>query len=207
MKVVNRLVLAVSFMFASIAHANVILSMSPTTQVAQPGSTVSVTVMIDGLGSNGPLSLGSFNLLVEFDSSVLTFTGYNLFDDLGVVDPSDPLADAVDFSFGQAGSNLVHIAETSYLNYDDLNAIQPASFALTELFFTVNSSASKQTTDLSIVYWELVNNAGVPDEIELNELYNASIDVPAPATATLMGLGLLTMFVRKKRYSVAFKQS
>lgn len=206
MKIVTRLVIAISFMFTSIANADVILSITPSTQEANPGSSVSVTVMIDGLGDGIIQSLSAFDLLVEFDPSVLSFTGYNLFEDLGVVDPSDPLADAEDWSFGAGffGPNLVHIAELSYLENAFLDAVQPASFALAELFFTVNPLAGMQTTNLSIYGGTFVNTAGVSNVIPASS-NNASIDVPAPTTLVLMGLGLLTMFGRQKRYSSSFK--
>lgn len=206
MKIVTRLVFAVSFMFASIANADVILSINPSTQTASPGSSVSVTVMIDGLGDGIVQSLSSFDLLVEFDPSVLSFAGYGLFEDLGVVGPLGTFADAEDYSlgFGLFGPNLVHIAELSYLDNAFLDAFQPASFALAELFFTVNPLAGMQTTNLSIAGGTFVNTAGVSNSIPASAS-NASIDVPAPATLALMGLGLLIMFSQQKRYSSDFK--
>jgi hypothetical protein len=201
MKVVNRLVLAVSFMFASVANS-AILSLTPNTQTALPGSSVSVTVMIDGLGDGVALSLSSYDIWIGFDTSVLSFTGYSLFDELGGV------ADADDFSWGDAlDPNYVNIAEVSYLDFFDLNDYQPGGFALAELFFTVNPLAGRLTTELSIVDWYLEDAAGTPNEIGVTGLNNASIDVPAPAALTLMGLSLLTMFVRQKSESSAIKKS
>ncbi|GAC17126.1 PEP-CTERM sorting domain-containing protein [Paraglaciecola arctica] len=201
MKVVSRIVLAVSFMFVSIANAEIILSFDPSTQVAQPGSTVSVTVMIEGLGNGIDATLGAYDLWIGFDTSVLSFTGYSLFDNLGGV------ADSLDLSWGDTfDPNLVNIAETSYLSDAELAPFQPASFALAELFFTINPFASAQTTDLFFDSGAVFNSAQLPTAFTLSGI-NASIDVPAPATLALMGLGLLTLFVRQKRYSSSFKKS
>ena len=64
MKLVTRIVFAVSFMFASVANANVILSLDPVDQEANIGEMVAVNVMISGLGDGVPLSLALDPLVV-----------------------------------------------------------------------------------------------------------------------------------------------
>lgn len=200
MKVVNRLVLAVSFMFASIAHANVILSLDPATQTTNTGDLVTVSVMIDGLGDGVPLSLSAFDLDIEFDSSALSFVGYGLFDELGGV------IDGIDLSWGEYIPGVINIAELSLLSNFDLWNFQPGSFTLAELFFTVDTAV---TSAIAFVYADLVDVNG--DTINIIGANNASITgtnpVPTPAALTLMSLALLTMFVRKKYYPLSVKKS
>lgn len=200
MKVVNRLVLAVSFMFASIAHANVILSLDPATQTTNTGDLVTVSVMIDGLGDGVPLSLSAFDLDIEFDSSALSFVGYGLFDELGGV------IDGIDLSWGEYIPGVINIAELSLLSNFDLWNFQPGSFTLAELFFTVDTAV---TSAIAFVYADLVDVNG--DTINIIGANNASITgtnpVPTPAALTLMSLALLTMFVRKKYYPLGVKKS
>ena len=199
-KVVTNFVFAVCFIFTSIANANVILSLDPATQTTDTGDIVSVTVMIDGLGDYVPLSLASFNLDVVFDTSALSFTGYSLFDELGVVDFFDPLADAEDWSWGEYAPGVVNLAEISYLSNFDLWDLQPASFALAELFFSVDAPV---TSEIAFNYAELVDVNG--DAINVIEVNNASITgitpVPEPGTTLLMGLALMTLCIRKKYHS------
>jgi hypothetical protein len=200
MKVVNRLVLAVSFMFASIAHANVILSLDPATQTTNTGDLVTVSVSIDGLGDGVPLSLSAFDIDIEFDSSALSFVGYGLFDELGGV------IDGFDLSGGEYSPGVINIAELSFLSNFDLWDFQPGSFTLAELFFTVDTAV---TSALTFVYADLVDVNG--DTINIVGANTASITgtnpVPTPAALTLMSLALLTMFVRKKYYPLGVKKS
>ncbi|MEP1447219.1 MAG: hypothetical protein ABJK37_14035 [Paraglaciecola sp.] len=203
MKAVNRLVLAVSFMFASMANANVILSLDPTTQTSPGGELISVTLRIDGLGNEVPLSLSAFDIDLKYDMSALAFAGYNLFDDLGVVGPIGTLADAEDWSWGEFAPGFINIAEVSYLDTFDLWDFQPGGFALAELFFT---SIKPATSAISIVYADLTDAGGSPDPINVIGVNNASIEVPAPAALTLMGLALLTMFGRQKINATGFNK-
>jgi hypothetical protein len=200
MKVVNRLVLAVSFMFASMANANVILSLDPATQTTNIGDLVTVSVMIDGLGDGVPLSLSAYDLDIAFDSSALSFVGYGLFDDLGGV------IDALDLSWGEWTPGVINIAELSFLSNFDLWDFQPGSFTLAELFFTVDTAV---TSAIAFAYADLQDVNG--DTINIIGVNTASITgtnpVPAPAALTLMSLALLTIFIRKKYYPLGVKKS
>jgi len=204
-KVVTRFVFVFTFMFASMANANLILSLDPATQVSNPGDVVSVTVMIDGLGDFTPLSLSAFYFDIVYDTSALTFVSYNLFDNLGDI----IFFDAEDWSGGEYDSNgvynpgFVNIYEFSWLT--DFN-FQPGSFALAELFFTIDALAINQTTFLSFRDVELVDGTFAANPIFVEEK-NASIAVPTPATSALMVLALLTLFVRQKYYSSNTKRS
>ena len=205
MKVLLKIVFAVSFMFATNANANAVLTLDPANQDSTIGSVVSVNVMIDGLGNLSPLTLAAFDLNIGFDTSALSFVGYNMFDGLGVAstDPFDFSAEAYDSSTGEVAPGVVHIGELSWLDYFDLNAFQPGSFALAELFFRVNSEV---TSTLSITAWDLVNAGGNAGEINVIGINDATVTgVPAPAALTLMGLGILAMLARQKRYAPSIK--
>jgi len=192
-KIFSRFVLAISLMFASIANANVILSLDPVTQPSTPGDIISVTIMIDGLGDFEASSLGGFNLDILFDASILSFTSYSLFDSLGDVD----LLEADDFSWGLTEPGKVNVSEVSYLFDFELWDMQPGSFALAELFFSVNQSGINQTTSVSFGDMELTDAVG--QEINVDRVNDAAVSIPTPATLMLMGLGLLIMLVGLKR--------
>ncbi|REL28082.1 hypothetical protein DXX93_16945 [Thalassotalea euphylliae] len=189
-KVVTPLVLILNFMFASMAQANVILSLDTAPQDAALGDTVSVNLSIDGLGDGVPLSLSSFDINIAFDTSALSFAGYNLFDGLGDLS----LFEAEDFSLGDLGGGIANISELSFLTNVDLWAFQPASFTLAELLFTVDAVPS--SSDISVNGAVLFDTNG--DLINVVGVNNTSITaVPAPAISILMGLGLFVLFTRK----------
>ncbi|MFD2167160.1 cohesin domain-containing protein [Thalassotalea euphylliae] len=190
-KVVFPLLLMFSLLFANVSKANVILTLDTPAQDAALGDLVAVSLMIDGLGDGVPLSLSSFDVNIAFDSSSLSFAGYNLFGGLGNLD----FFEAFDTSFGDLGGGLVNISEISFLSNVDLWSFQPGSFALAELFFTVDAvpSASNVSIDGAVLFdvnGDLINITGVN---------NTSITaVPNPAMSMLMGLGLLVLLTRKK---------
>jgi hypothetical protein len=201
MKLVTRIVFAVSFMFASVANANVILSLDPVDQEANIGEMVAVNVMISGLGDGVPLSLATFDIDVAFDTSALSFAGYNLGSELG----ADFFA-SDDFSLGTdgfGGPSAVNIAEFSYLSNEDLWDFQPGSFALAELFFTVIAEAG--TSALAFSFADLTDVNG--DTVNIIGVNDASVTVSTPATLSLMGLALLGMFTRQKRILSVIKKS
>lgn len=193
MKVVNRLVIAVSFMFASIANANVILSLDPVNQDAVIGEQVSVNVMISGLGDFQALSLATFDIDIAFDTSALSFAGYSLGSELGA-----DLFASVDTSWGEWAPGIVNVSELSLLTNTELWDFQPGAFALAELVFDV--IAAPATSSLGFIFADLTDTNG--DTINIVGVGDASVTgVPAPATLALMGLGMLALFARQKRFS------
>lgn len=197
MKVVNRLVLAFSFMFASLAHANPItLSLNPATQVSNIGTLVSVSVMIDGLGDGAQSSLAGFVLDVGFDSNVLSFLGYGLTDELGEVGPIFSGSEAEDWSYGYNGLDTVNLALFSNLLDIEIDPVQSSSFSLATLFFMVDVTSG--FSDLSLTVYELLATGGQAPNLNLVEVNGATVRVPAPATLLLMGLGLVAMSLRRK---------
>lgn len=200
MNVLTRLVIAVSLMFASIVNANVILSVDPATQVfSSKDDVVSVTVMIDDLGDFLPLSLSSFDFDLVYDTDVLSFTGYNLFDSLG-----DIVAfEASDFSLGEYAPGFVNISELSFLTNFELWDFQPGSFALAELLFDIDASAGGKTTALSLESTVLGDVNG--DSINIVGINNASVSVPSPTPLTLIGMALLAMVITKKHHLITLK--
>ena len=203
MNISTRLVFVIGFTFASIVNvnANVILSLDPPAQTSYSSDIVSVSIIIADLGHLVPLSLSAFDLNIEFDPSVLSYTGYSLFDQLGDVG----FFDAEDFSLGEDSPGFVNISEVSYLPNSDLWNLQPSSFVLAELFFSVNALVSTQTTNLSFESIDLVDVNG--DTINISAVNNASITatVSSPASLLLMSMALIVMFVRQKNFLLGIK--
>ncbi|CAG0972652.1 hypothetical protein GEOBC_01363 [Geobacteraceae bacterium] len=108
------------------------LDFVPSQQTVDVGQSLSVDLLISGLGS----SVGSFDLDVSFDPAVLFPTGVAFGPFLG--DPA--LGEALtDFIFL---GGVVDLAEVSLLTSSELDALQPDSFTLATLFFDAVSVGS-----------------------------------------------------------------
>lgn len=113
------------------AWADAVLSISPSSAAVLSGSPLNVDVVISGLGL--PPEVGSFDLGVSYDPTLLTPTGVTFGNFLG--DPS--VFQALTMSNLSFAPNIVEAAEVSLLSTAALDALQPASFTL----FTIDFSA------------------------------------------------------------------
>ena len=200
MKLLKSLVLATSLLFSQISSASLMLWLDPDVQPGVTGDDITLTLMAGGLDDGMPLSLGAFDLDILFDSSVLSFTGYTLFDELGFID----FFEAGDFSLGEYGPGVVGISEVSFLLPSDLDAMQSGSFALAELMFHIDLLEAPDFTIVSMTpgLFGFSDGDGVAfDEVELRSaLIGTPPDatVPEPSTLALLSLaGLLAVFRRK----------
>jgi hypothetical protein len=175
------------------------LSLQPATQTASPGDSVSLDLVIDGLGDYAPDSVGTFYLDIHFDPTALSFEGYTLGPYLG-----DLLSgEASDVSYGLLG-DYVQIFEESNLSGVELDVLQPGSFTLASLDFSVDVLALGDSTTVSIgTIWGL-SDGNHDQQLEVDGTNVAVIGNPAasvaePGTLLLINLGLLGLLAVRKR--------
>lgn len=199
MKLLKSLVLVASLAFASVSNASLMFWLDPDVQPGTTGDDITLTLMAGGLDDSAALSLGAFDLDILFDSSVLSFMGYTMFDDLGITS----LFEAGDFSLGEYAPGIVGLSEVSFLSELELNSTQPGEFALAELMFHVDLL---DVPDFTIVSMR-PGLFGFADAAGLSftdvEMASALIgtrqisNVPEPSTFALLVLAML--FVSYKR--------
>lgn len=152
------------------------------------GETVSVDVEISGLEI---VDLAGFDLDVNFEASVLNFTGYILYGELGTVP-----GDAEDLSLGDDGSGTINLAEMSWLG--DLSG-QSDSFTLATLTFEgleVGSSSLAFTyADLSDDWGDVITADTLGGRVDINA-------VPLPGAVWLFGSGLVGFVGLKRKRTV-----
>ena len=169
------------------------LSLEPSTQYIALGGTADFDLNISELGDRIPDSLGAFSLNIVYDDSILSFDSVSFGSFLGDTDPFNFETDIwVDDSV--AGS--LYLEEGSWLFDYELDALQPDSFTLATISFSIarlsTSSVAIENVVLSDAYgFELSNPV----------INNASVaPVPEPATVLLLTTGLVSLgFCRKKR--------
>lgn len=153
------------------------ISFEPDSSSIGISDNIDIDIVISDLDG---LYVGAFDIDVAFNAAILSFDGYALTDNLGVIS----LFEADDWSFGDLGGGLVNLAEISYL--PDLS-FQSDRFTLATLSFT---SLSVGASDLTISYADISDDWGGRIFAELS---SGSIDVapvPEPATMLLFGTGI-----------------
>jgi hypothetical protein len=189
------LLLALFVLRAPLAYS-ALIEFQPDSFLAGPGDSISLDLVVSGLGNAGPDSLGAFDISVGFDPTKLSFTGYSLGNLLGNVG----LAEAIDASAGDVGG-AVNVAEVSLLSVPALDALQPDSFVVATLKFDVVDLAPSVVTQLSVLSGAVLGDAfGSP--LSVTGLGSASVQgVPLPGTLFLFSATLFGWVAARRRCS------
>lgn len=175
----------------------VTLGFSPFHQTTNVGNTVSVDLVVSDLEDDTSPSLGEFDLVVEFDSRVLSFEDVDFGD---VLNPTVTLFTFRGDTF--ISPEAVNLFEISGLTSAELIANQPSNFTLATFTF---DAIGVGTSDLLLSNVLLGDPAGVelPTTIEsgsIEVLGNAPTTVPesSPLTALFFfGMGSFCCFSRR----------
>ncbi|MGH9886543.1 MAG: cohesin domain-containing protein [bacterium] len=178
---------ALLLLVAPAAHA-VTLVVTPSSQDAGVGTSVSVDVLVSGLVAGAPPSLGGFDLDIAFDPSILVLIGASL---------NAPLGGNAQFDFevqGTASGAVVNLFALSSLSDPELEALQGDEFTIATLIFNTLAPGTSPLTLGNIV---LTNGAG--GSLPLQVAFNGEIVVPEPGTAIAVGLGLAALALVRRR--------
>lgn len=168
------------------AASAVTLEVVPSTTMASVGDPITVDVVISGLGNLSAPSLGTFDLDLQFDTAVFSFTGAVYGPELG-----DPMA-AEAITTTTPGLGVVNLLELSLFAPATLNANQPDTFTLfTASFDAVGAGAGV----LTVASNALGDENGSP--LVLDAVIPTTIDVGGPVVEpeipTLSPWGLLLL--------------
>lgn len=170
----NRLIQIILLcVFASGLRGAVIVTFTPSPQAVTAMSMISVNAAISGLGAGSPPSVGSFDIFLGYDASLLTPTGVVFGNLLGIPDV-EALTDVRFFT------GIVEFTEVSLLANANLDALQPSGFTLATVNFNAlrNGSAAFQYL------------GGPVDDANGNLIFGTKT-IPEPATFMISALGLV----------------
>lgn len=168
--------LAVVSMGLALSAQAVVLKITPTTQLLEVGDPLSVRIDITGLG-NG-VALSAFDVQLNFDDTLISFTSA-VFGDPNLGDQLDLSNLGINAPLVFVGPGAVTLIETSFDPTALLLSSQAADFSLTVLSFKTLAPGS---TSLSIQINSLADAAGeaLAASAVNGTLTLASVDTPPP---------------------------
>jgi len=180
--------------FFSISALAITIGFEPVSQEVGVGDPASVNLVISGLGDYSEPSLGTFDLDIHFDPTILAFDSATFGDPV--------LGDQLDIwglGLNPMGASItspgvLDIWEVSLDTADDLNNFQAGSFTLATLTF---STLTVGTSPLEIIINSLGDAYGNPLSADVQS-GNIS-PVPEPATFILIGFGLGGIGILRRR--------
>jgi len=161
----------------------IVVSVNPSAQTVSLGSSVSVDINIDGLGDGAAPSLGTYDIDLGFDATLLSFANIQFGTQLDVLG----LGSIQSFS---PSAGAVNLFELSLDLASDLDALQAKAFTLATLTF--DTLAVGQSL-LSINLNALGDAVGDPLEAVTADGSIGIATIPEPSSALLMMIGFAAL--------------
>lgn len=164
------------------------LEFVPGNQTVNVGDPAVVDVLISGLGDGAASSVGTFDLNVSYDASILTAAGVTFGGFLG-----DGLLTSIQ-TVDLGGAGVADLAEVSLLFAFELDALQPASFTLATLTFDTLAAGTSP-----LVFSQALIGDGLGLPLQVNAGGGSVAAVPEPAFLLLLASGLAVLLAWRWR--------
>jgi len=195
LKKMIRPVLAAALLLAPTAPAHAILiELVPTNQTVAPGTAVSVDLNISALTAGGAPSLGTWDVDIDFDPAILSFTGATFGTGLDIFGLG-----SINGVFDLGGT--IDIFEISLDFASDLDLFQSDAFTLATLSFDAIGLGTSALNLANVLLGDALGDALIPTQIA-----GASVTVrqpvvalPEPGAVTLFGIGLVLLLGFRRR--------
>jgi hypothetical protein len=195
MKMTHIVIAALSLVSASAQADTISIGVNPLAQTVQPGGSFSVAIGIAGLGDGIAPSIGTFDLDLTYDASLLTYSGVT-FGDPVLGDQLDLFGLGSLTDVGGASPGVLNLFELSFDLATDLDDLQADAFTLATVIF---DALSPGTSTLGLSLNELGDANGVSLDAHLSGASVSVVPLPASLIAFASGLGLLISLGRLKR--------
>ena len=190
-KLLTTLILGITLFNSELL--GVMIEITPSNQQVLVGSSFEVELFISDLGDFVAPSVGTYDLDIDFDPTVVSFDS--------VVFGDPVLGNQLDlFGFGSiqdenSGGGVINVFELSLDLPIDLDLLQAESFALATLTFNAVSAGTSQLSLTTNAVGDALGNPLV------TTVGSASVQavVPEPSTVILLGMGVIAVVARHRR--------
>jgi len=190
------------FFLLNVSAQAITLGFDPVSQNVYLGDSVSVDLVISELGDGMADSLSTFDLIIDFDETILSFSSVTFGDPI-LGDQLD-LLDEDSFYSDTAGVDTVNIYELSFDSPSDLNSSQASSFTLATLTFDANEIGTSPLgySAPSIPFIVLGDATGA--ELSSKTTFSTGsitviAPIPEPASIILFSTGMLLLTGLRRR--------
>lgn len=135
----NKILFFAGALFCASTTFAATIFVTPGTQTVNVGSSVNIDVNLSGLGNGVTPSVGTYDLDVNFDSALLSFSSVTWGTGLDVLALGS-------IQFATPGTGTVNLFELSLDSVSDLNSLQLPTFRLFTLSFTTLAAGTSPVT-------------------------------------------------------------
>jgi MYXO-CTERM domain-containing protein len=179
---------ALAAMLWPLPAGSIVLLFDPVDQIVPLGTQALVTVEISGTVADAPPSIGSYDLDVAYDGSILAGAGITFETFLGA-----PLSlTAADFSV----PGLFNLAETSFLSPGELDDLQPDTFALAVLAFDTLSVGTSP-----LAFSRILVGDAFADALDVSGTTGSITVISEPMPLVLAATALAALAVHRRRHA------
>lgn len=194
--------IALLFLITAVEALATTIYVTPAGQTAGLNSPVSVDVNVSGLGSAIAPSVGTYDLDVAFDSTLLSFSSVIWGTGLDVLGLGD-------IQSAMPGVGTIELFELSLDSPSDLNSLQLPAFGLFTLNFSTLAVGTSSLT-LNVVALGDADGVSLPADVSNGSVTVSSgspSQVPEPNTALplLLILGFRVLSLRRREVSTSFR--
>ncbi len=169
------------------ASQAITISAVPSGSSFQVGNGLTVDVVVSDFGNGAAPTLGAYSFDLIYDSAVLTLTGQPVF--TAFLGDTDPNLFETDIAVDLTSAGTAGVSVLSFLTDTELDALQPADFALVSFSFNASGSGSTVVDFSSVILTDATSGQSIVGVVQQGGVVQVTPNnggIPLPGTLLLV---------------------